>query len=470
MRLINPATEESIGEYEFHTTDEIDASLRVAGRAFPAWRDMPSSDRGRLMHRAAAVLRERAASLAQLMAREMGKPVTAGEAEVEKCATTCDFFADHAAAFLADETIPSDATRSEVRYEPLGAVFAIMPWNFPLWQVFRFAAPTLMAGNVGVLKHAPNVPGCAAAIEDVFRASGFPPGVFINVYADNDQAAAIIRHPVIRAVTLTGSTRAGRAVASEAGRALKKVVLELGGSDPFIVIPPPGPASIDFIHQVAVQAAKARCINSGQSCIAAKRFIVVGDEAQRFAERLAIVMSGLIAGDPLDAATELGPLARLDLLDHLRDQVSRTIRAGARVLTGGQRLDRVGFYYAPTVLAGVTASMPAFTEETFGPVAAVIAARDVDEAVDLANRSAYGLGASIWTPDVALAERIAPRIESGNVFINGAVKSDPRLPFGGVKDSGYGRELSAAGIREFVNVKTIWVNGRAGGFSKGQSE
>jgi succinate-semialdehyde dehydrogenase/glutarate-semialdehyde dehydrogenase len=456
MRVINPATEEVIGEYEFHSPAQIEASLAGAARAFPTWRDTPIADRGRLMHRTAAVLRERASSLATLMAREMGKPVTAGEAEVEKCATTCGFFADNAEHFLADEPIESDATRSYVRYEPLGAVFAIMPWNFPFWQVFRFAAPTLMAGNVGVLKHAPNVPGCAAAIEDIFRAAGFPPGVFTNVYADNDQAAAIIRHPVIRAVTLTGSTRAGRAVAAEAGRALKKVVLELGGSDPFIVIPPKDGAG-DFLHEMADRAAQARCINSGQSCIAAKRFIIVGGWTDMFEQRMAGTMAAMKVGDPRERDTEIGPLARLDLLENLHDQVQRSVAAGAYVVTGGRRLDRKGYFYAPTVLSDVTREMPAFAEETFGPVAAVIGARDVDEAVDLANATPYGLGSSIWTPDVALAERIAPRIESGNVFINGIVKSDARLPFGGVKDSGHGRELSAAGIREFVNVKTVWV-------------
>jgi succinate-semialdehyde dehydrogenase/glutarate-semialdehyde dehydrogenase len=457
MRVIDPATEEVIAEYEFQRTEQVEAALAAAGRTFQIWRDTPIRERGRLVHGVGAVLRERASSLATLMAREMGKPVTAGEAEVEKCAATCDFFADNAERFLADEQIQSDATRSYVRYEPIGAVFAIMPWNFPLWQVFRFAAPTLMAGNVGILKHAPNVPGCAAAIEDVFRAAGFPAGVFTNVYADNDQAAAIIRHPVIRAVTLTGSTRAGRAVAAEAGRALKKSVLELGGSDPFIVIPPKGEAALDFLHYAAEQAAKARCINSGQSCIAAKRFIVVGNWTDPFEQHMAGAMAAMKVGDPEDRTTEIGPLARLDLLEKLHDQVQRSVAAGAYVVTGGRRLDRKGFFYTPTVLSDVTRDMPAFAEETFGPVAAVIGARDVDEAIDLANASAYGLGASIWTPDVALAEGIAPRIESGNVFINGVVKSDPRLPFGGVKDSGYGRELSAVGIREFVNVKTVWA-------------
>jgi succinate-semialdehyde dehydrogenase / glutarate-semialdehyde dehydrogenase len=457
MRVINPATEEVIGEYEFHGRAHVEAALAGAARAFAAWRHTPFDQRSRVMHRAAGVLRERSALLAGLMVREMGKPLTGAEAEVEKCAVACDFFADHAEGFLATEQVASDALRSYVRYEPLGAVFAVMPWNFPFWQVFRFAAPALMAGNVAVLKHAPNVPGCAAAIAGIFAAAGFPEGAFTNLYLDNDAAADVIRHPVIRAVTLTGSTRAGRSVAATAGAVLKKTVLELGGSDPFIVIPPTDAASLDFLHYAAAQAAKARCINSGQSCIAAKRFIVVGGWTDPFEQHMAGVMSEMKVGDPADRSTEIGPLARLDLLEQLHDQVQRASAAGARLLTGGHRVERRGSFYAPTVLSGVAPGNPVFDEETFGPVAAVVAARDVDEAVDLANATPYGLGASIWTADLALAERIAPRIDAGCVFVNGMVKSDPRLPFGGVKDSGYGRELSAAGIREFVNVKAVWV-------------
>jgi succinate-semialdehyde dehydrogenase/glutarate-semialdehyde dehydrogenase len=452
MRVINPATEEVTEEYDLHRPAEVEAALARAGAVFRDWRATSMAHRAGLMRQAGALLRERAGGLAALMAREMGKPVTAGEAEVEKCATACEFFASHAAGFLADEPVDTDATRSYVRYEPLGAVFAIMPWNFPLWQVFRFAAPTLMAGNVGVLKHAPNVPGCARAIADVFRDAGFPPGVWTNLFLDNDAAADVIRHPVIRAVTLTGSERAGRSVAATAGAALKKAVLELGGSDPFIVS-----GDVDFLQGTAGQAVKARCINSGQSCIAAKRFIVVNGMTDPFGQHIARLMDRVRVGDPLDRATEVGPLARLDLLEHLDGQVRRSVDAGAHLLTGGRRLPGKGYFYAPTVLSDVRPGMAAFDEETFGPVAAVVAARDVEEAIDLANASPYGLGASIWTPDVALAERIAPRIEAGCVFVNGMVKSDPRLPFGGVKNSGYGRELSVAGIREFVNVKSVWV-------------
>jgi succinate-semialdehyde dehydrogenase/glutarate-semialdehyde dehydrogenase len=385
----------------------------------------------------------------------MGKPITAAEQEVEKCAAACDHFADHAATYLATESIPTDADRSYVRYDPLGAVLAIMPWNFPYWQVIRFAAPALMAGNVGVLKHAPNVPGCAVALEQIFRDAGFPPGVFTTLLIDTDATAEVIRHPTIRAVTLTGSERAGMSVASAAGKAVKKTVLELGGSDPFIVIPPTGDAA-DFLRATATEAAKARCINAGQSCIAAKRFIVVGD-AGAFARHMADAMNAMVVGDPADRKTQVGPLARLDLLENLHEQVKRSIQAGVRLVTGGQRLPRKGYFYAPTVLADVRPGTAAFDDETFGPVAAVIAAKDVDEAVHLANQSRYGLGASIWTPDVALAERVAPEIDAGCVFVNGSVKSDPRLPFGGVKSSGYGRELSATGIREFVNIKSVWV-------------
>lgn len=455
VQVIHPATEEVIGEYELHRREQVEARLRAADIATARWRATSIDDRAALVRRAAGVLRDRAKDLASLMTREMGKPITGAEAEIEKCAGACDFFAGHAAEFLAEEAIASDATRSSVRFDPLGAVLAIMPWNFPFWQVFRFAAPALMAGNVAVLKHAPNVPGCAKAIEDVFTAAGFPPGVFTNLYLDIAGAEAVIRHPVIRAVTLTGSTRAGRAVASIAGSVLKKTVLELGGSDPFIVIPPASP-------DIARQAASARCINSGQSCIAAKRFIVVGKntEAMKFAYDMANAMSRLIVGDPTDPATEVGPMARLDLLETLHDQVRRSVDAGATLLTGGKRLDRRGFFYSPTVLADVRPGMAAFDEETFGPVAAVIGAGDVDEAVSLANNSKYGLGASIWTDDVSLAECIAGRIDAGCVFVNGIVKSDSRLPFGGIKDSGYGRELSVMGIREFVNARTLWVNAR----------
>jgi len=450
MRAINPATEEPVGEYSDHTPSQVESLLARAAAAFSDWRDVRMEGRSRLMRGVAQALRARLAELAALMTREMGKPIAQAEAEVEKCAVACEHFAQNAARYLAEQEVASDADRSLVRYEPLGAVLAIMPWNFPLWQVFRFAAPALMAGNVAVLKHAPNVPGCALAIEKLFEGLGFPAGVFTTLLVDTPAVEGIIQHPTIRAVTLTGSTRAGIAVAAAAGRALKKSVLELGGSDPFIVLPD---ADVEATARAAVSA---RCVNSGQSCIAAKRFIIVGD-AEPFLQHFVRFMAEQRVGDPEDRATEIGPLARLDLLENLEDQVRRSIAAGATLLTGGHRLRRKGFFFQPTVLADVRPGMAAFDEETFGPLAAVIAARDVDEAVELANLTSYGLGASVWTSDLTIAETMVSRMDAGSVFINGQVKSDPRLPFGGIKHSGYGRELAEAGIREFVNVKTLWI-------------
>ena len=448
---INPATDQPLPCPPDHTDAELESILRRSRQAFAAWRNSPIAERARLLRQAAAVLRRDRDALARLMTTEMGKPITAAEQEVDKCATACDWFADNAAKLLEPQMVAADASRSYVRFDPIGPVFAIMPWNFPLWQVFRFAAPTLMAGNTALLKHAPNVPGCSAAIEKVFTDAGFPTGVFQSLRLSNDQAARAIENDAVAAVTLTGSTRAGRSVAGTAGMALKKTVLELGGSDPFIVLD-----DVD-IPAVPKSAAAARCINTGQSCIAAKRFIVVGKVYESFVRHMAAAMKAMTVGDPTDRKTQLGPLARFDLLENLHRQVETTIRAGAKLLTGGRRLDRRGYFYAPTVLSDVTPGMPAFDEETFGPVAAVINAKDVDHAIELANHSPYGLGASIWTKDVALAERIAPRIESGNVFINAMVKSDPRLPFGGVKQSGYGRELASFGIHEFTNIKTVWI-------------
>ena len=452
LQSISPATEQPFGDdYLVHGPHEVESHLRRAADTFPTWRRTGISARASLVRRAATLLRDRAADLAKLMALEMGKPVTAGEAEAHKCAACCDHFAEHAPAYLADETITSGASRSYVRYEPLGAVLAIMPWNFPFWQVVRFAAPALMAGNVAVLKHAPNVSGCADAIESIFKDAGFPEGTFVNLRLANEDVEAVIRHEAIAAVTLTGSTRAGKAVASQAGSEIKKTVLELGGSDAFIVL-----ADAD-VEATAKAAADARCINSGQSCIAAKRFIVEAAIYEPFERAFAAALAHLKVGDPFDRATQVGPLARRDLLDNLVDQVERSIAGGARLVTGGKRLPGKGCFYPPTLLADVRPGMAAFDEETFGPVAALIRADDADHAVRLANQSIYGLGASIWTRDIALAERLAGQIESGCVFINGPVQSDPRLPFGGIKQSGYGRELSALGNREFVNAKTVWV-------------
>jgi succinate-semialdehyde dehydrogenase/glutarate-semialdehyde dehydrogenase len=397
------------------------------------------------------MLREHRAAHAQLMTAEMGKTIASAEAEIDKCAWGCDFYADHAERFLASEIVATDATKSFVRYDPLGLILAVMPWNFPFWQVFRFAAPALMAGNVAILKHSANVPGCALAIEDVFRKAGFPDGVMTTLLISSERVTNLIEKPTIRAVTLTGSDRAGESVAAAAGKQLKKTVLELGGSDPFIVLADADPAA------VAAPAAKARTINSGQSCIAAKRFIVEESIADRFEQAFAEQMKKLKVGDPLDRTTEVGPLAREDLVDSLDDQVRRTTLAGAKVLAGGRRLPGKGFYYAPTVLGGVEPGMAAFDEETFGPVASVTRARDVDHAVELANHSPFGLAASVWTGDPARGEALAARIDSGAVFVNEISKSDPRLPFGGVKRSGYGRELAEFGIREFVNIKTVYI-------------
>jgi succinate-semialdehyde dehydrogenase/glutarate-semialdehyde dehydrogenase len=457
MKAINPATGELIREYPEHDETEAAARLERAGQAFSSWRQVPFAERARLMTQAGDLLRERAKDYGRLITEEMGKPLAAAEGEVDKCAWVCDFYAENAERFLLAEPVATDASRSLVRYDPIGPVLAIMPWNFPFWQVFRFAAPALMAGNVGLLKHAGNVPGTALAIEEVFRDAGFPEGVFTTLLVPSSRVSDLICHPAVRAVTLTGSEGAGMAVAAEAGRHLKKTVLELGGSDPFIVLADADPV------ETAKQAAKARTINSGQSCIAAKRFIVEEPIADRFEEEMVKAMEALKVGDPTDRGTDVGPMAREDLLGDLDDQVRRSVKAGAVLRTGGRRLEGIGgdggggWFYAPTVLSGVRPGMAVFDEETFGPVAAVIRARDTDDAIELANRSRYGLGASVWTSDPARAEALAARIEAGSVFVNGTVKSDPRLPFGGIKCSGYGRELADVGIREFVNIKTVWV-------------
>ncbi len=456
LDAVNPATGDLIRRYAEHSPDEVEARLGRAARAFPAWAAAGFERRGGLLRAAARRLREDAGRLAELMTVEMGKPIREARAEVEKCAAGCEHYADHGARYLADEPIASDAERSFVRHEPLGAVLAIMPWNFPFWQVFRFAAPALMAGNVGLLKHASNVPGCALAIEQVFAEAGFPEGAFQTLLVGPARVGPIIADDRVAAVTLTGSEAAGRKVAAAAGAALKKTVLELGGSDPFLVL---ADADLDV---AAAQAARARTINSGQSCIAAKRFIAVGDAAGPFADKMKAALERLVVGDPLDERTDVGPQARGDLREELHDQVRRTVAAGAEVRLGGEIPGGPGFFYPPTLLAGVAPGMPAHDEETFGPVAALVAVRDDDEAVRVANASRYGLGASIWTGDAARGEALAGRLEAGCVFVNGIVKSDPRLPFGGVKKSGYGRELSAHGIREFVNVKTVWVAARKG--------
>jgi acyl-CoA reductase-like NAD-dependent aldehyde dehydrogenase len=457
IKSINPATEEVIATYEEFSAPKIDDALSDADRAFRDWRETSFADRARLFRAAAATLRAQKARFAALITAEMGKPILESEAEIDKCAWNCEYYADNAERFLSEETIHTNARQSYVEFDPLGVVLAIMPWNFPFWQVIRFAAPTLMAGNTAVLKHASNVSGSALAIEEVFRQSGFPAGVFRTVLASGATAEAMISDPRVRAVTLTGSEATGVVVASASGHAIKKTVLELGGSDPFIVL-----ADAD-LDAAAETAARARNINSGQSCIAAKRFIVVEEVAEAFEERFRAAVAAMRVGDPMDRATQIGPLARTDLRDTLQGQVERSLKEGARALIGGAPIDGRGYYYAPTVLASVTPSMPVFREETFGPVAAVARAKDTDEAIRLANDTTYGLGSSIWTTDIDKGKQLARRIEAGAVFVNGLVASDPRLPFGGVKRSGYGRELSSFGIREFVNVKTVWVGPAASG-------
>jgi len=451
MQSVNPATGEVIETFEATSVREVERILATAHAAFLEWRTTPFDVRARHLRNAAQVLKKRKADYARLMTLEMGKPIVQAEAEVDKCAWACEYFADHAESFLVEQPRETDASRSYVRFDPLGPVLAVMPWNFPFWQVFRFAAPALMAGNAGVLKHASNVPGCALAIESVFREAGFPRGLFATALVGSDAVAGLIADPRIVAVTLTGSDRAGSQVAEQAGRALKKTVLELGGSDPFVVL-----ADAD-VAAAARTAADARLVNSGQSCIAAKRFIVVEPVADQFIPRFVEELRSRRVGDPLARDTQVGPQARVDLRDDLHRQVEDSVRRGARRLLGGEIPRGPGAFYPPTLLADVDKGMPAFDEETFGPVAAVIRARDEADAVRLANDSPFGLGASLWTRNRATAERVAAQIEAGAVHVNGIVKSDPRLPFGGIKRSGYGRELSEYGIREFVNIKSVWI-------------
>lgn len=451
LRSVNPATGELLETFEVTRADELDRVMARADAASREWRRRPIAERAGRLRAAARLLRERADRYARTMALEMGKPLAQGRAEAEKCAWACDYYAEQAAAFLANELRQSDATRSYVRFEALGVVLAIMPWNFPFWQVFRFAAPALAAGNGALLKHAPNVSRAALEIERLLVEAGFPDGLFRAVFLENAAVADVIADARVRAVTLTGSDRAGSAVGAEAGGHLKKSVLELGGSDAFIVL-----EDAD-LARTAVAAAEARLQNSGQSCIAAKRFIVVERVADRFLERFVTEMRARRVGDPLDPSTHVGPQARLDLRANLHRQVEESVSRGAQLVLGGELPAGPGAFYPPTVLVAVEPGMAAFDEETFGPVAAVVRARDEADAVRIANASPYGLGASVWTADAARGERVAEEIEAGSVFVNGIVKSDPRLPFGGVKRSGYGRELSEYGLREFVNIKTVWV-------------
>jgi succinate-semialdehyde dehydrogenase / glutarate-semialdehyde dehydrogenase len=451
IATINPATGETLRTFQPLTSEQLEARLQCAAEAYQRHRRTTFAERSRLMLKAADILEGEKEAFGRLMVTEMGKPLKAGVEEAAKSAWGCRYYAEHAERFLADEEVKTTASRSYVSWQPVGPVLAIMPWNFPFWQVFRFAAPALMAGNVGLLKHASNVPQCALAIEDIFRRAGFPEGVFQTLLIETDRVRSVIEDRRVAAVTLTGSNTAGSQVASAAGKAFKKTVLELGGSDPFIVLP-----DADLPTAIAT-AVKARIVNNGQSCIAAKRFIVHEAVADEFERGFVAGMAGLTVGDPMDGKTDIGPLATEGQLRTIADQVDRAVRAGARVLTGGRKLDHRGWYYAPTVLAGITPESPVFREEVFGPVALLFRVRSSEEAIRLANDSPFGLGASVWTRSQAERERFAREIESGMVFVNAMVASDPRVPFGGVKESGYGRELSPLGIREFVNAKTVWV-------------
>ncbi len=448
---INPSTEETIGSYKIHTAEQTERMLGRARKAFEKWHTERYSVRAGLMKNAAAYLRENKPRLSVLMTSEMGKPIVESEAEVEKCAWNCDYYAENAERFLWDEPRASLAAESYVQYTPLGVLLAIMPWNYPFWQVFRFAAPALMAGNTAILKHASNVPQCALAIEEVFREAGFPEGAFQAILIPGSRVSGIIEHPAVAAVTLTGSEAAGSQVASCAGRAIKKTVMELGGSDPFVVL---DDAVLDATVRKAVFA---RYQNTGQSCIAAKRFIVAGSLFREFQDRFVEAVRALKIGDPMERSTHVGPLARPEFRENLERQIHESVRQGASILTGGKRCAGRGYFFEPTVLTGVEPHMPAGCEEVFGPVAAIMKASDAEEAIQLANRTPYGLGSSLWTSDLEKAKQLARRIEAGQVFINGIVASDPRLPFGGIKRSGYGRELSELGIREFVNIQTVWI-------------
>ena len=452
IKTINPATGRDLNSYPKMMKDEVDRILLSVNNAFNDWQYSAFEERAEKMKRTAALLRERKKELADLMTAEMGKPILQSGGEVEKCAWVCEYFADNSESFLKDEIINSDASKSYVSFKPLGPVLAIMPWNFPFWQVFRFAAPNLMAGNAGVLKHSENVTGVALAIENLFKDAGFPENLFRTLVVPIKDVEGIIYDKNISAVTLTGSVRAGRAVAAEAGKVLKKTVLELGGSDPYIILED---ADLEKTVETCVTS---RLLNSGQSCIAAKRFIVTEKIYKDFEEMFVESMKKKIMGDPLDEKTDVGPQARFDLRENLHAQVTGSVSKGAKILLGGNIPEIKGSYYPPTVLKNVAPGMPAYEEEVFGPVAALIRVKDEDDAVKVANDTSYGLGAAVFTGDVEKGEMLAKeKLNAGSCFVNEFVKSDPRLPFGGIKESGYGRELSAFGIKEFVNIKTVYV-------------
>lgn len=447
----NPATGEVIAEFQAHTDDQVEAALARAAQAQRIWAARPTQERARVLVHAARLLRERKERYGRLITLEMGKPVVEAESEVEKCAFNCEHYAENADHYLGEEVVPSNAALSKIVFDPIGLVLAVMPWNYPFWQVVRFAAPTLLAGNGAVLKHANNVPQCALALEEVFRDAGAPEGLFTTLLVESSKVKSLIEDARIAAVTLTGSTPVGKLVAAQAGAVLKKQVLELGGSDPFIVL-----ADAD-VEEAAKVAAKARFHNTGQSCISPKRFIVEQAVADRFVEALCAHVRALQIGDPLQRTTQVGPMARHNLRAELHAQVRRTVEEGAQLLIGGHEIEGPGAFYAPTVFDHVTPRMTAGCEEMFGPVAAVIRVSSAEEAVAVANATEYGLGAALWTTNLERAEKLVHQIEAGAVFVNAIVASDPRIPFGGLKQSGYGRELGSYGLREFTNIKTVWV-------------
>jgi len=452
ITAINPATGETLEKYEETSPDEIMPRLEKAHQAFRAWRQTSFSERAELMRKVSRALTEHQSEYARTMALEMGKPIAAGRAEIEKCVWACEYYAGHAEKILQPEIIKTDARKSFVTFNPLGVILAIMPWNYPFWQVFRHAAPGLMAGNGVILKHASNVPGCAVAIEDIFKKAGFPEYLFQNFLMSSQRVEDLIKHPTITAVTLTGSTTAGRAVAEKAGKMLKKTLLELGGSDPYLILED---ADLDKTVEACVTS---RLLNSGQSCIAAKRFVVVEAVRRQFEQMLVDQMQAKRMGNPLDEAVEIGPQARFDLRDDLHQQVVKSITKGAVCLLGAEIPEGPGAFYPATVLGNVGKGMPAYEEELFGPVAAVIPVKNEQEALQVANDSSFGLGAAVFTRDTERGEHIAAdHLEAGNCFVNAFVKSDPRLPFGGIKESGYGRELSHYGLKEFVNIKTVYI-------------
>jgi succinate-semialdehyde dehydrogenase/glutarate-semialdehyde dehydrogenase len=452
LEAINPSTEETLAVYDEMTSEEVEIIVSQAQEAFSHWRRTTFAERANLLNRAAEVLREHADKYARVMTDEMGKPISDARSEVEKCAWVCEYYAENGERFLQPETVETDATKSFITFQPLGIVLAVMPWNYPFWQVFRFAAAGLMAGNTVFLKHAANVPGCALAIEEIFGKAEFPENVFRAALVGSNKVERIIENPLIKAVTLTGSVQAGRAVAEKAGSMLKKTVLELGGSDPYLVL------EDAELEQAVETCVFSRLLNSGQSCIAAKRFVVVASQRERFERLFTQRMARAKMGDPTAEDTEVGPQARLDLREDLHRQVRQSIKRGATLLLGGEIPEGKGAFYPPTVLTDVTKGMPAYDEELFGPVGAIVPVKDENEAVQVANETSFGLGAAVFTKDVSRGERIAAeKLEAGCCFVNDFVRSDPRLPFGGIKDSGYGRELSHYGIREFVNIKTVVV-------------